>query len=128
MLGHRLGTQLGHLTQHSNSSVALAAKRCIVTVEEIVDDLQAPMNACVEPEDAPEVSPEAPEAHVDPDVPRAPGGADATAAERLAAFERTLGAIRQRIAQLVQLPPEQLQAGALQAAARALAQDGGAAA
>lgn len=28
---------------------ALAAKRCIVTVEEIVDDLQAPMNACVLP-------------------------------------------------------------------------------
>lgn len=28
---------------------ALAAKRCIVTVEEIVDDLNAPMNACVLP-------------------------------------------------------------------------------
>lgn len=28
---------------------ALAAKRCIVTVEEIVDDLEAPMNACVLP-------------------------------------------------------------------------------
>ncbi|WP_172146837.1 CoA transferase subunit A [Pseudomonas tumuqii] len=28
---------------------ALAAKRCIVTVEEIVDDLDAPMNACVLP-------------------------------------------------------------------------------
>lgn len=28
---------------------ALAARRCIVTVEEIVDDLQAPMNACVLP-------------------------------------------------------------------------------
>ncbi|MEG2133957.1 CoA transferase subunit A, partial [Pseudomonas sp.] len=28
---------------------ALAAKRCIVTVEEIVDDLKAPMNACVLP-------------------------------------------------------------------------------
>ena len=28
---------------------ALAAKRCIVTVEEVVDDLQAPMNACVLP-------------------------------------------------------------------------------
>ncbi|MFI8481006.1 CoA transferase subunit A [Pseudomonas sp. NPDC078700] len=28
---------------------ALAAKHCIVTVEEIVDDLQAPMNACVLP-------------------------------------------------------------------------------
>ncbi|MBU0807256.1 MAG: CoA transferase subunit A [Gammaproteobacteria bacterium] len=28
---------------------ALAAQRCIVTVEEIVDDLQAPMNACVLP-------------------------------------------------------------------------------
>ncbi|MCQ4321724.1 CoA transferase subunit A [Stutzerimonas stutzeri] len=28
---------------------ALAAKRCIVTVEEIVDDLQAPMNGCVLP-------------------------------------------------------------------------------
>ena len=28
---------------------ALAAMRCIVTVEEIVDDLQAPMNACVLP-------------------------------------------------------------------------------
>lgn len=28
---------------------ALAAKRCIVTVEEIVDDLHAPMNACVLP-------------------------------------------------------------------------------
>ena len=28
---------------------ALAAKLCIVTVEEIVDDLQAPMNACVLP-------------------------------------------------------------------------------
>lgn len=28
---------------------ALAANRCIVTVEEIVDDLQAPMNACVLP-------------------------------------------------------------------------------
>jgi len=28
---------------------ALAAKRCIVTVEEIVDALQAPMNACVLP-------------------------------------------------------------------------------
>ena len=28
---------------------ALAAKRCIVTVEEIVDDLQAPPNACVLP-------------------------------------------------------------------------------
>jgi len=27
----------------------LAAKRCIVTVEEIVDDLKAPMNACVLP-------------------------------------------------------------------------------
>jgi len=26
---------------------ALAAKRCIVTVEEIVDDLNAPMNSCV---------------------------------------------------------------------------------
>ena len=30
--------------------VALAARRCIVTVEEIVDDLQAPMNACVLPQ------------------------------------------------------------------------------
>ena len=29
---------------------ALAAKRCIVTVEEIVDELDAPMNACVLPE------------------------------------------------------------------------------
>lgn len=29
---------------------ALAAKRCIVTVEEIVDDLQAPMNSCVLPQ------------------------------------------------------------------------------
>ncbi|QJD57671.1 CoA transferase subunit A [Pseudomonas sp. gcc21] len=29
---------------------ALAAKRCIVTVEEIVDDLEAPMNACVLPQ------------------------------------------------------------------------------
>ena len=28
---------------------ALAARRCIVTVEEIVDDLQGPMNACVLP-------------------------------------------------------------------------------
>src|SRR5580700_7927149 len=28
---------------------ALAAKRCVVTVEEIVDDLQAPPNACVLP-------------------------------------------------------------------------------
>ncbi|AZE93488.1 3-oxoadipate CoA-transferase subunit A [Pseudomonas orientalis] len=28
---------------------ALAAKRCIVTVEEIVDDLKAPMNSCVLP-------------------------------------------------------------------------------
>ena len=28
---------------------ALAAKRCIVTVEEIVDDLNAPMNSCVLP-------------------------------------------------------------------------------
>src|SRR5690606_17219764 len=28
---------------------ALAARRCIVTVEEIVDELQAPMNACVLP-------------------------------------------------------------------------------
>ncbi|WP_312375457.1 CoA transferase subunit A [Stutzerimonas nitrititolerans] len=28
---------------------ALAARRCIVTVEEIVDDLDAPMNACVLP-------------------------------------------------------------------------------
>lgn len=28
---------------------ALAAKRCIVTVEEVVDDLNAPMNACVLP-------------------------------------------------------------------------------
>ena len=28
---------------------ALAARRCIVTVEEIVDDLKAPMNACVLP-------------------------------------------------------------------------------
>lgn len=28
---------------------ALAAQRCIVTVEEVVDDLQAPMNACVLP-------------------------------------------------------------------------------
>lgn len=28
---------------------ALAARRCIVTVEEIVDDLNAPMNACVLP-------------------------------------------------------------------------------
>ena len=28
---------------------ALAAKRCIVTVEEIVDELDAPMNACVLP-------------------------------------------------------------------------------
>lgn len=28
---------------------ALSAKRCIVTVEEVVDDLQAPMNACVLP-------------------------------------------------------------------------------
>ncbi len=34
-----------------------------------------------EPEDAPEVSDDAPEAHVDPDVERAPGGADASMVE-----------------------------------------------
>jgi hypothetical protein len=34
-----------------------------------------------EPEDAPEVSDDAPEATVDKDVPRAPGGADASAME-----------------------------------------------
>ena len=33
----------------SQKEAALAAKRCIVTVEEIVDDLQAPMNSCVLP-------------------------------------------------------------------------------
>ena len=50
-----------------------------------------------------------------------PSAATGSEAERLAAFERTLVALRQRIAQLVQLPPEALQPGALQAAARALA-------
>ena len=34
-----------------------------------------------DPEDAPEVSDDAPKAKVDPDVDRAPGGADATASE-----------------------------------------------
>ncbi len=33
----------------AQKEAALAAKRCIVTVEEIVDDLQAPMNSCVLP-------------------------------------------------------------------------------
>ena len=54
-----------------------------------------------------------------------PSAATGSEAERLAAFERTLRAIAQRIEQLVQLPPEQLQPGALQAAARALAQTPG---
>jgi glutaconate CoA-transferase subunit A len=33
----------------AKAEAALAAKRCIVTVEEIVDELNAPMNACVLP-------------------------------------------------------------------------------
>ncbi len=33
----------------AQKEAALAAKRCIVTVEEIVDDLKAPMNSCVLP-------------------------------------------------------------------------------
>ena len=57
-----------------------------------------------------------------------PSDATGSEAERLAAFEHTLAAIRQRVAQLVQLPPEQLLPGALQAAARALAQSPGGAA
>jgi arsenate reductase (thioredoxin) len=51
-----------------------------------------------------------------------PSAGDASDAEKLAAFKQTLLAIQHRIELLVNLPPEKLQAAALQASARGLAQ------
>jgi arsenate reductase (thioredoxin) len=50
-----------------------------------------------------------------------PSAGDAPDAQKLLAFKQTLQAIQGRIAQLVNLPPENLQPGALQNSARGLA-------
>jgi arsenate reductase (thioredoxin) len=51
-----------------------------------------------------------------------PSAGDASDADKLIAFHQTLLAIKRRIELLVSLPPEKLQAAALQASARGLAQ------
>lgn len=49
-----------------------------------------------------------------------PSAGDASDAIKLDAFRQTLQALRQRMQQLVQLPPEKLEAGVLQTTARSL--------